>query len=154
MYVHDYVYWYNSKALVKWFVDTLGKIFQVKFLVYAHWLMSIRITQMKDHSISLYRAWYATSFIAKYLDTSTVKASIKFYKTTLPYDMIFTKADTSTSDEQVYKLTMEFNIHYRSCIGSLIYLLYTRVDFSFTVHTLAKFQQTLVKYTLKDCYIY
>ena len=85
------------------------------------------------------QARYATSIVAKYLDTATVKVSNKFYKTTLPADMIFTKDDVSTSDEQVEKLTREYNIHYRSCIGSLIYLLSTRVDLSFAVHKLAKF---------------
>ena len=60
---------------------------------------------MKDHSISVDQARYATSIVAKYLDTATVKASTKFYNTTLPSDMIFTKDDTSTSDEQVEKLT-------------------------------------------------
>ena len=78
-------------------------------------------------------------FFAKYLDTATVKVSNKFYKTTIPYDMIFTKEDVSTSDEQVESLTREYNIHYRACIGSLIYLLSTRVDLSFAVHKLAKF---------------
>ena len=53
--------------------------------------------------------------------------------------MIFTKADAATSDEQVDKLTREFNIHYRACIGSLIYFLSTRVYLRFTVHKLAKF---------------
>ena len=53
--------------------------------------------------------------------------------------MIFTKEDVSTSDKQVEKLTREYNIHYRSCTGSLIYLLYTRVDLSFAVHKLEKF---------------
>ena len=43
--------------------------------------------------------------MAKYLDTSTFKTSTKFYKTTFPSDMIFTKDDASTSDEQVDKLT-------------------------------------------------
>ena len=52
--------------------------------------------------------------------------------------MIFTTEDVSTSDEQVEKLTIEYNIHYRACIGSLIYLLSTRVDLSFSVHKLAK----------------
>ena len=56
--------------------------------------------------------------------------------------MIFTKEDVSTSDEQVEKLAREYNIHYRDCIGSLIYLLYTRVDLSFTVHKLEKFSET------------
>ena len=43
-YVDDCVYWYTNEYLEKWFVDTLGKRFHVKFLVYAHWFMSIRIS--------------------------------------------------------------------------------------------------------------
>ena len=53
--------------------------------------------------------------------------------------MIFIKADACTSDEIVQKSHEEFNIHYRACIGSLIYLLSKRVDLSFAVHKLAKF---------------
>ena len=82
--------------------------------------MSIIISHMKDHSISVDQARYATSIVAKYLDTATVKVSTKFYKTTLPDDIIFTKEDASTSGKQVEKLTREFNIHYKACIGSLI----------------------------------
>ena len=89
---------------------------------------------MKDHSISMDQARYAPSIVAKYLDTATVKVSTKFYKTKLPADMIFTNEYVSTSDEQVEKLNREYNIHYRACIGSFIYLLSTRVDFSFAVH--------------------
>ena len=94
---------------------------------------------MKDRYISLDQARYATSIVDKYQDNDTVETSIKFYKTTLPSDMVFTKYDASTSDEQVGKLTRELNIHYRYCIGSLIYLLYKRVYLSFAVHKLAKF---------------
>ena len=75
------------------------------------------------------------------LFTATVKAGTNFYKTTLSSDMIFTKNDTYTSDKQVERLTMELNIHYRSCIVSLIDLLSTRVDLSFAVHKLAKFSE-------------
>ena len=89
---------------------------------------------MKDHSISVDHAGYATSIVAEYLDTATVRKIKTFYKTTFPSDMIFTKAGAYTSDEKVENLTREFNIHYRSCIGSLIYLLSTRVDLSVTVH--------------------
>ena len=53
--------------------------------------------------------------------------------------MILTKANVSTSDKKVEKLTREFKIHYRHFTGSLVYLLYTRVDFSFAVHKLADF---------------
>ena len=52
--------------------------------------------------------------------------------------MILPIYDISTSDEQFEKLTREFNIHYRSFIGSFIYLMFTRVDLSFTVQKLAK----------------
>ena len=54
---------------------------------------------MKNHSISVYQARYATSIVAKYLNTAKVKVSTKFYKTKFPADMIFTKEDVSTSDE-------------------------------------------------------
>ena len=132
-YVDDCVYWHTSEALEKWIVDDLGNIFHVNFLGYAHWFISFRIYQMKDHSISVDQARYANSFVAKCLDTFTVKTGTNFYKTNLPSDMIFTKADASTIYEQVKKLTREFNIHYRSFIGLLIYLLSTRVDFIFSI---------------------
>ena len=94
---------------------------------------------MEDHYLSVDQDIYVTSIVSKYLDTTTVKTSTKFYKTTLRPDMIFTKAYTSTSDEQVEKLTRKSNIHYRDCIGLLIYLLSTRVDLSLAPHKLAKF---------------
>ena len=72
---------------------------------------------MKDHSISIDQAIYATSIVAKYLDTATVKTSTNFYKITFPSDVIFTQADTFTNDEKVEKLTRDFNNHYRACIG-------------------------------------
>ena len=138
-YVDDCVYWYNYEALGECFVDYLGRILYLNFLGYAHWFISIRISQMKYHSIYVDQDIYATYIDAKCLYTATVKAGINFYKTTLPSDMIFTKYDSSTSDKQIEKLTGEFNIHYRSFIGSLIYLLSTRVGFSFALHKLAKF---------------
>ena len=90
-YVYDCIYWYTYEADVKWFVDNLGKRFHVNFLIYAHWFMSIRIYQLKDHSISVDQTIYATYIVAKYLDTVIVKVSTKFYKTKLPSDMVFTK---------------------------------------------------------------
>ena len=60
---------------------------------------------MSNHSISVDQARYSTFIVTKYLDTVTYKASTKFHKTPLPSDMIFTKDDTSNSDEQVEKFT-------------------------------------------------
>ena len=138
-YFDGCVYWYTSESLGKWFVATLGKRLHVNFLGYSHWFISTRISKIKDQYISVYQARYAASIVDNYVDTATVKRSIKFYKTILTYDMIFTKYDVSTSDEKIDKLTMEFKIHYRVCIGSLIYLLSARVYLSFAVHKLSNF---------------
>ena len=77
-YVDACVYWYTNEDLGKWFVHTLRKRIHVNFLVYAHWFMSIRSYQLKDHSISVDKARSASSIVAKYLDTATVKVSNKF----------------------------------------------------------------------------
>ena len=64
-YVDDCVYWYTNEDIGKWFVDTLVKRFHVNFLGYAHWFRSIRIYKVKDRSISVDQARYATSIVAK-----------------------------------------------------------------------------------------
>ena len=92
-YVHDCVYWYTSESTVKVFVDTIGKILHVNFLGYVHWFMSISISQIKDNSICVDQDKYDTFIVVKYLDTTKSKTSTNFYTTTLPYDIIFTKAD-------------------------------------------------------------
>ena len=53
--------------------------------------------------------------------------------------MRFIKAGAFTSDKKVEKLTRDFNIHYIACIVSLINLLSTTVDLSFSVHKVKKF---------------
>ena len=57
----------------KRFVDAFGKILHVNFLGYSHWFMSFRVSQLKDHSISVDQAKYDNSVVAKYLDTATIK---------------------------------------------------------------------------------
>ena len=60
---------------------------------------------MRDNYISVDQARYATSIVVRYFDTATIKESTKFYNTTFPSDMVFTKSDASTSDDKVEKLT-------------------------------------------------
>ena len=64
-YVDDFVDWYTSEDIGKWFVDALGKIFDVNFLGYARWFTPIIISNMKDHSVCLDQAIYDTSIVAK-----------------------------------------------------------------------------------------
>ena len=63
--------------------------------------MSIHISQLKDYSVSVEQARYATSVVTKYVDTSLVKTIARFYNITLPSDITLTKDDVSTSDEHV-----------------------------------------------------
>ena len=105
-YVDDCVYWYASEEQGKWFVDTLGNKFHVKLLCYAHWFMYIRISQLKDDYISVDKASYDTSVVAKYIDTATIKLNSKFHKATLTHDMILTKEDPSISYKQVGVLSI------------------------------------------------
>ena len=107
-------------------MDKLGKRLLLNFLAYAHCFMFIGISQLKEHSISVDQARYATPFFVKYLDNSIIKENQKYHKTTLPHDLIFTKDDASTSDKHVALLYKEYNIHYRAFVGSLIYILSTR----------------------------
>ena len=64
-FVDDCVYWYTNEDIGKWFVDTLGNKLHVNLLGYSHWFMSIRISQLKDHSISVNQDRYATSIVEK-----------------------------------------------------------------------------------------
>ena len=98
--VYDCIYWYTYEDLGKWFVSAPGKILHVNFLEYEHWFMSIRIYHMKDHYISVDQARYTTSIVEKYLYSAIFKTSTKIYRTTLPFDMIFTKANTYNSAEK------------------------------------------------------
>ena len=55
---------------------------------------------MKYHYISVGQARCATSIVEKYLYTAIFKTSTKFYETTLPFDIIFTKSNTYTIAEK------------------------------------------------------
>ena len=130
------VYKWRSLKIVCWY---LGKeipceILEICTLVHINKNFSIK------GSFHFYGSGYICHFYCwKILGHCHSEGKKKFYKTTLPDDMVFTKKYVSTSDGQVKKLTREYNIHYRACIGSLIYLLSTRVYLNFSVHKVAKF---------------
>ena len=73
----------------------------MKFLGYANWFISIRISQLKDHYIPVDQGMYDTYVVTKYLVTDTTKENSKLHKTTLSHDMIFTKKYAHTSDKKV-----------------------------------------------------
>ena len=64
-YVDEFLYLSTYEALGKWFLDALGKILHIKLLGYAHWFVSIIISQMKYHYISVDQDRYSTSIVVK-----------------------------------------------------------------------------------------
>ena len=74
-FVDEFLYCYTYEEVGEWFVGTCGKILNVNFLGYAHLFMSISISQIKDHSISVDQARYATYVVEKYLVTDTIKVN-------------------------------------------------------------------------------
>ena len=76
-YVDDYVYWYTSEELVKWFLDTLVNIFLVNSLGYENWSMPNIISQLNDYYISVDQDRYNTFVAANFLDAATVKENSK-----------------------------------------------------------------------------
>ena len=81
-------------------------------------LLSIRISQVKNNSISVDEARYSTSVVAKYLDTTTIKENSEFHKTTLTHDIKLIKEYLSIIDEKLGVLSIEYNIQYRAYVGS------------------------------------
>ena len=63
--------------------------------------------------------------------------------------MILSKADSYVSDEQLEVLSREYIIHYRACMGSLIYLSYKRLYLFFAVHNLECFSSNHGKLQVK-----
>ena len=62
--------------------------------------MSIVISQIKNHYVSVDQYMYDTYVVENYLYTDKLKENSKFHKPTLPHDMVFTKQDSSTSDKK------------------------------------------------------
>ena len=85
------------------------------------------------------QARYAKSIVTRYLDGAGVKRINSAHNTILPADFMPTIEDKAKTMEESKKLQEAYNIDYASCIGSLIYLSYTRPDISFAVNKLAKF---------------
>ena len=51
-------------------MDILGKRSYVNFLGFSHWFISIIISQIKDHSMSVDKSRIDTSVVVKYLNTA------------------------------------------------------------------------------------
>ncbi len=107
---------------------------------------------------------YCLSLIKKYLDAAGCKKVVHYHNTPLPLDFIPTLDDCSLDEVAAEHLSVEYNINYASCIGSLIYLTMTRIDITHAVNKLAKFSHRtgkshfealfhVLRYLRDNCYL-
>jgi hypothetical protein len=91
--------------------------------------------------VELDQSRYCLSIIKKYLDPAGAKKVTHSHTTPLPMDFVPMADDCSIDDGTSEKLIVEYNLHYTSCIGSLIYLAMTRTDIIYAINKLAKFSR-------------
>ena len=87
--------------------------------------MSIRISKIKEYSISVDQVRYTPAVVSTYINTVTIKENSEYHNTNLPHDMVFSKEDISSSDSEEEVLYIEYKTHHRACVVSLTYILYT-----------------------------
>ena len=83
---------------------------------YLHWFIYIIISQLNDHSISVYQDIYMLYLLLKKSKHCYNNNKSKFHKNNLSHDRKCNKEDASTSDEPVEVLSIEYNIHFRACV--------------------------------------
>jgi hypothetical protein len=79
------------------------------------------------------------SILKRYLETAGCPNNTRRHPTPFALDFAPSADDNSTTEEEARTLSMEYNIDFASCVGSLIYLALTRTDIIYAVNKLAKF---------------
>jgi hypothetical protein len=78
------------------------------------------------------------SIVTRFLEAAGIKKSNMPHGSILPINYVLTSKDITTSPDE---------LDYASCIGSLIYLSYTRPDISVTVNKLVTYSRQSEKNT-------
>ena len=141
VYIDDCLYFSTSDVSREKFQKQLVDRFNVELQGQAHWYLAARISQDKDFNVTMDQSRYAKSIVTRYLDAAGVKKSNMPHGSILPMSLTLTSKDLAETPEESSKLQEAYNIDYASCIGSLIYLSYTRPDITFAVNKLAKYSR-------------
>lgn len=107
----------------------------------AHWYLAARIHQDKDFNVTLDQSSYAKSIVTRFLEPAGVKKNDIPHGRILPPTFILISKDMTETAHESSKMQEDYNLDYASCVGSLIYLSYTRPDISFAVNKLAKYSR-------------
>jgi hypothetical protein len=138
-YVDDMLYFGTCDLEVMKFEEALKKRFNLELMGFAHWYLATCINQMASYNIELGQSRYCQSIVRKYLDTAGRKKILSFHPMPLPSNFIPSVADCAVDEVTSKQLSIEYNIDYASCVGSLIYLGMTSADIVYAVNKLTKF---------------
>ena len=124
VYVDDIVLTGNSQDFLQSFINQLSQIFELKDFGDLHFFLGLHIHR-SPKGIFLNQAKYITDLLTKHhmLNSKPAKTPC------VPHVRLVPDAGTLLSDPHVY----------RSLVGSLQYLTFTRPDLSFAIHQVCQF---------------
>jgi len=138
-YVDDMIYYGTNQDKLQLFEQQLGKRFNLELLGQAHWYLGGRIRQSANFDIELDQSRYCKSLVKRYLETAGCPKVLQHHTMPLPSGVITTCDDCSSNEHDAQQLSLEYNIDFASCVGSLIYLSMTRTDIIYAINKLAKY---------------
>jgi hypothetical protein len=141
VYIDDCLYFATSDATREKFQKELTARFDVELQGLAHWYLAARIQQDKDFNVTMDQSRYAKSIVTRFLEPAGVKKSNISHGSILPASFILTSKDMTETAHESSKMQEDYNLDYASCVGSLIYLSYTRPDITFAVNKLARYSR-------------
>ncbi len=127
-YVDDLIYFGTKDATVKQFEEQLSARFELELMGQAHWYLSTCITQLANFDITIDQTRYCMSILKRYLETAGCPNNTRCHPTPFALDFTPSADDNSTTEEEARTLSMEYNIDFATCVGSLIYLALTKTD--------------------------
>jgi hypothetical protein len=85
--------------------------------------------------------WTNQDIVTALLESAGVKKNIMPHGSILPINYDLTFKYLTRTPEECSEIQEAYNLEYASCIGSLIYMSYTKPDISFAVNKLKKYSK-------------
>uniref|UniRef100_A0A2N9HDI4 Reverse transcriptase Ty1/copia-type domain-containing protein n=1 Tax=Fagus sylvatica TaxID=28930 RepID=A0A2N9HDI4_FAGSY len=126
LYVNDIVLTGNNPFFLKQLITSLSKVFELKDMGILHYFLGLQINR-SSQGLTLTQTKYATDLLTKHnmLNCSPCKTPC------VPHTRLSATCGKPLTDVHAY----------RSLVGALHYLTFTRPDLSFAVHQLCQFMQ-------------
>jgi hypothetical protein len=138
-YIEDCLYFSTSVTARDKFQKQLVDRFNVELQGLAHWNLAARSDQDKDFNITMHHSRYTRSIVTRFLEAAGIKKSNMSHGRILPINYALTSKYLATTPEEFSEMQEAYNLEYASCIGSLVYLSYTRPYIIFEVNKLEKY---------------